>query len=94
MRTSMRNVFIQKSRGQSIPAALVDALSKQWCSMPENMINEVMEIYRPVNNPTAPRDLKISPSYPTSFNNPIITLMKAYTEEKKYAGLPSESLDL
>ncbi|KAI0994276.1 hypothetical protein K3495_g13907 [Podosphaera aphanis] len=86
-----RNVYIQKSRGQSIPAALVDALSNEWCSMPENMINEVMEIYRPVNSPPALRDLKIPPNYPTSFNNPIITLMKAYTEEQKYAELPSES---
>ncbi|KHJ30594.1 putative glycosyl [Erysiphe necator] len=92
--SSKKNVFIQKSRGQSIPAALIDALLDQWCSMPDEMINEVLEKYRPINNLKALRNSKTFPNNPTSSHNPVITLMKAYTEEQKYAGTPSESFDL
>ncbi|TQS37794.1 hypothetical protein Golomagni_01720 [Golovinomyces magnicellulatus] len=89
-----RNVFIQNSRGQSIPTALVSAASDQCCSMPDNMINEVVEMYRPVNKLPVSRDLKVSQNYLASFNNPIVTLIKAYKEEQKYAGMPSESFNL
>ncbi|POS82399.1 hypothetical protein EPUL_005584, partial [Erysiphe pulchra] len=88
----MRNVFIQKSRGQSIPAALIDALLDQWCSMPDEMINEVLQKYRPILQTS--RNLKALPNNHTSSHNPVIILMKAYTEEQKYTGTPSESLDL
>ncbi|KAI0991667.1 hypothetical protein K3495_g16520, partial [Podosphaera aphanis] len=89
-----RNVFIQKNRGQSIPTALVDGASNPCCLMPEEMINEVIDKYRPVSSLAALRNIKTSPSPPTSPNNPVITLMKAYKEEQKYAGNPSESFEL
>ncbi|TQS38080.1 hypothetical protein Golomagni_01422, partial [Golovinomyces magnicellulatus] len=89
-----RKVFIQKSRGQSNPTVFVSAASDQWCSMPDNIINEVVEIYRPFNKLPVSRDLKASQNYPASFNNPILTLMKAYKEEQKYARIPSQSFNL
>lgn len=88
-----RNFFIQKNRGQSIPLALVDAASKQWCPMPEDMISEIIEKYRPISNFRTSRN--INPlSNLVNQKNSIITLMKTYTEDQKYAGTPSESFDL
>lgn len=89
-----RNVFIHKSRGQSIPVALIDAVSNQWQSMPDDMINEVIEKYRPILNIAAPRTLKTIASPSQNSNNLVITLMKAFTEEQKYAGTPLESFEL
>ncbi|TQS34478.1 hypothetical protein Golomagni_05136, partial [Golovinomyces magnicellulatus] len=88
-----RNVFIQKSRGQSIPVALIDAVSNQWQSMPEDMINEVIEKYRPILNTAAPRTLKTIASPSQNSNNLVITFMKAFREEQKYAGMPLESFE-
>ena len=59
--------------------------------MPDTMMNEVMEEYRPVHSFTASRGSKSTPAPPTNNNIPIITLMKSYNEEQKYAGTPLES---
>ncbi|TQS37681.1 hypothetical protein Golomagni_01836, partial [Golovinomyces magnicellulatus] len=78
-----RSVFIPKGRAIQIASSLVDAVRDPFCPMPNDIMNKSRRI----------QNYKISPNPDITPCNSIITLMKAYTDDKKYRGTPSESFD-